>query len=354
MKITDIETYAVEMKLEEPYATAYENVDSATNVFLCVKTQNNVVGFGCAAPDPYITGETVTRVLDVCEGCIRPYLVGKDPLRIALHMNRLKALIPGKHSALAMVDMALHDILGIQSGLPLYRLLGGFRTEIITSITIGILPLCDTLSRAKEYMSQGFKILKIKGGRDLKADIERIHRVREAVGDDVELRFDANQGFTVEETLQFLKAVKKAHIELIEQPTPRYTLKFLREVTNKVSVPVMADESLMSLKDAFRLASEDIVDMINVKIMKVGGILEAMQINAVAKAANLEVMVGCMDEAALGIAAGLHFALARPNVLYADLDGHLGLLGDPSKGAVILKQGILMPNDNPGLGHHLK
>jgi len=353
MKITSIQAGPVTFKLSEPYTIAYQTIDTAENVFVRVETDGDYVGFGCAAPDKEVTGETAESVVTAIREVVDPACRGSDPLRMAMLMERVRRPLEDHPSARAAVDMALFDILGKQAQLPLWKLLGGFRDRIKTSVTIGVLPVRATVDRARAWVGGGFSCLKIKGGVDLEADVERLLKLREDLGPRVELRFDANQGYTVEQAVELFRRAKRARLQLIEQPTPRSDPELMAQISRRVPIPVMADESLVSLRDAFRLAKNDLVDMVNIKLMKVGGIAEALHINAVSRAANFEVMVGCMDESGLAIAAGLHFALARPNVVFADLDGHIGLDGDPAAAAVRLRDGHLFPSGSPGLGFDL-
>lgn len=354
MKITAIEAWPVELQLATPYSIAYETIDRVGNVFLRLRTDGRATGCGCAAPDLAVTGETVESVLAAIRDVAEPLLQGAEVTRVALPLEALRRPLERQPSAVAAIDMALHDLLGQVAGLPLYRLLGGFRQRILTSVTLGILPHDATVELARRRVAQGFRCLKIKGGADVDLDIARVLAVRQAVGADVALRFDANQGYTFDASVRFVRATRAAGLELLEQPTASADLDLLGRVTSAVEIPTMADESLLTLRDAFRLAGDELVDMVNVKLMKVGGLVEAQRITSLARAAGMEVMVGCMDEAALSIAAGLAFALARPGVTYADLDGHLDLAADPTAGAVILRDGYLYPNEGPGLGFRIE
>lgn len=350
MRIVKLDAWTVAMKLAEPYTIAYETIDQAVNVLVRLETNSRIVGFGCAAPDEMVTGETPQAALDALLGPAREAVLGRDPRRIARIIEPLTETLPKQPSVLAAIDMACHDLLAKIAGMPLYMLLGGYRDRIRTSVTIGILDPDETVRRARDFVAQGFRALKIKGGRNVDEDVARVLRVREAVGAAIELRFDANQGYGLSETVRFVSGVRSARLELIEQPTPRGEPDLLGRVTLSVSLPIMADESLMDLRDAFRIARRDLADMVNIKLMKVGGIYRALQVNSVARAARLEAMVGCMDECELAIATGMHFALARPNVKYADLDGHLDLIGDPTAGSLILRDGTLFPKPQPGIG----
>ena len=350
MKITHLEIFARSMPLMEPYTIAYETIDRCVNMILRLESDSGILGWGCAAPDLAVTGETIHSVETAFNDVIFPYLKGQNALMHTRLINHLGPHLKTRPAALAMVDMALYDLVSKRARLPLFQYLGGYRTSIPTSITIGILPPDKTLQKVLEYVNDGFRIVKIKGGNNVEEDIEKVNLIADRFQGKIEIRFDANQGYSVEEAVYFYKSTKDSGLTLLEQPTDRKNDEFLKQVSRKVPIPVMADESLMTLKDVFRLTRRDCTDMINIKIMKVGGIGEAMHINSVARAAGVEAMVGCMDESALGISAGLHFSLSRPNVIYADLDGHLDLMEDPFSKLFELRKGVLYPNNQSGLG----
>ena len=349
MRITNISFERLDLKLSDPYTIAYETIDRTSNFILKVETDGKIIGYGCAAPDPIVTNETPDDVAHAIDSIIIPYLKGKDPFTYALLLLELKQVLGKRSSALAMVDLALFDIMSKKAEVPLYKFLGGYRNQIATSITIGIMGVDETLAQASEFVKQGFGILKVKGGSNLEEDIAKMRMIHEKYPN-IELRFDGNQGYSVKESVAFVKATAAIGVEIFEQPTKVEAEERLGEVMDQVNVPIMADESLKTLTDAFRLAQNERVDMVNIKLQKVGGIWVGMHINSVAKAAKLDAMVGCIDECGLGIAAGLHFALSRPNIKYADLDGHLDIIDDPYHSIFKLEKGILYPTEKHGLG----
>lgn len=351
MKIVASDCWVERFTLKESYTIAYEdNISHCDNVFLTLHTDDGYIGWGMAAPDEVVTGETAQTVLNAYSSQIEECMRGENPFYYSRLYEELREALPGQSSALAMVEIALYDIMAQKAEVPLYMFLGGFRPRIITSVTVGIMEDSLVLERIDKLIQQGIRSIKIKGVRDVERDIRIVENVRKKIGRHVALTFDANQGYSLIEAAHFIRNVKHADLELMEQPTsPELTNQWhlLRQEGN---IPIMADESLKKLSDSFTLTTRQSVDFLNIKLMKVGGITPALQINNSARSANVRCMMGCMDESCLGIAAGLHVALARPNISHADLDSWLDIENDPFDGLVILQDGYLTPTNLPGLG----
>jgi len=345
MKVVSAETWLCSMRMEEPYTVAYQSTDTALNVFLKLTTSQGLVGFGCTAPDFQVTGETPKMVLRGLKDVVIPKLIGEDPFFIGQVLDLAQS-----PSIRNVLDMALHDLIGKAAELPLYKLWGAIRNRVMTSMTIGILPENETVERSRHWVKQGFHCLKIKGGKNWEEDVARVWKVREAVSSEIFLRFDANQGFSREDAIQFGKKVEEACLEFIEQPTTGKSEEELKAVSRHCAVPLMADELALSAADVFRLARDEVCPLVNVKLAKAGGLTALREIAGVAAASNLGLMAGCMDESALGISAGLHFALSTRAVRFADLDGHFGLTGDPAMGTVNCIEGYLYPSEKAGFG----
>lgn len=350
MKITKLSYQRLDLVLHAPYTIAYETIDKAVNYILKIETDGMIVGFGCSAPDETVTLETFDMVEKAINEVIIPFLTGKDPLSYSNLLEELYVLLPLHYSALAMVDMALLDIMSKKSELPLYKFLGGIKNSIPTSITIGILPVDETLKVAKEYIDRGFSILKLKGGLSVEEDIEKM-KLLYSKYPKIKHRFDANQGYNLRDVIAFNNATTDIGIEFIEQPFPIAIDKEMAKMRQEISTPLMVDESIKNLKDVQRLLECNAMDLINIKLMKVGGIKKAVEINALAESYDVNAMVGCIDECALGISCGLHYALSNSNIIYADLDGHLDFTNDPFKDGIFnLKNGILYATEDYGLG----
>jgi L-alanine-DL-glutamate epimerase-like enolase superfamily enzyme len=350
MNIARAEAHPVRLKLREPYQIAYGRFETADMVFLRLETRSGWVGWGCAAPDPHVTGETAAGVLDVLRDQVAPALAGQNAHDVAALHQTIAPLTESFPAARTALDLARWDLIGKRAGLPVHRLLGGYRDRTITSVTIGIMDEEETVRRARAYLAQGFRALKLKGGLDPEADAARAIRIRETTGPDMLLWFDANQGYDPDQTLAFIQIARPAGLSFVEQPTPHGRPDLMGLIRNRTDVPIMADESVCSSRDVFELARLGQADLFNLKLVKFGGLTPCLDAESVARSAGLGVMVGCMDESALSIAAGLHLVLARPGAVYADLDGHLDLIDDPFADTVHMVDGYLYPSDQPGFG----
>ena len=351
MKITAVKAFPVDLQLKEPFSIANETVEIGENVFLKFETDEGIIGWGCATPDS-VTSETKETVVHCFNTLIKDILIGKNPLRINFINETLEEKVKGNPSLKAGINMGLYDILGKKADMPLYKLLGGYKEKIETSVTIGLNPVDTMVEKAKSLVSDGFTCLKIKCGMDADLDIEAVLAIRNAVGSEIKLRLDANEGYTLEKALRVIETVEKlgADIEMLEQPTPAKYLYALKEITTQCAVPITADETALTLRDSVRLVKMEIADLINIKLMKLGGITNAIKVNTYAEIAEIPVMVGCMNESMAAMAAGVHFACAFKNIQYADLDSARDFTHDIVKGGARYENGFVIPSEKPGLG----
>ena len=352
MKIVDIKTKKLSVPLRTPFKTALRTVESVEDVIVEIYTDTGNVGFGEAPPTGVITGDTTGAIIGAIEEHIKKSILGMEIENFETIMLKLNSCIVRNTSAKAAVDMALYDLFGQLYKAPLYRLLGGFKKEITTDITISVNEPDEMVNDSINALKRGYKTLKIKVGKDSKKDMERIKAIRQAVGYDVNLRIDANQGWKAKEAVKVLRKMEDEglQIEFVEQPVAAHDIDGLKFVTDNVSIPVLADESIFTPMDALNVLKTRAADLINIKLMKTGGIYNALKICSLAEIYGVECMVGCMLESKVSVTAAVHLACAKSIITKIDLDGPVLCKTDPINGGAIFNESSIMLTDEPGLG----
>ena len=352
MKITDIKLGHISVPLKKPFKTALRTVNSVEDIIVRIETDTGHIGYGEAPPTGVITGDTKASIIGAIENHIKKHLMGMDIENMEEIMLKLEKSIVGNTSAKAAVDIAIYDLYGQLYGTPVYKLLGGYRKEIITDITISVNEPEEMARDSIEAVNKGYRTLKIKVGKDPELDIKRMKAIREAVGYDIDLRIDANQGWNAKEAVYALRKMEDADlkIELVEQPVPAHDIEGLKFVTDNISIPVAADESVFSPKDALTIMQRRAADLINIKLMKTGGIHNALKICSLAEIYGIECMLGCMLEAKVSVTAAVHLAAAKSVITKIDLDGPLLCREDPVEGGAIFEDYKITLRDNPGFG----
>ena len=327
-----IKSEPISLNLETPFRIAHGTSLARHNVLVRITTGEHY-GLGEAAP---------VRQHHESQDGVLAYLADLPPLDGSpFHLEEILSALPqGSQSARAAIDIALHDLIGKQLGIPLYRLFGlnpGSAPPTSMTISIGTE---QEVQRWARTAAERFSILKLKLGQE--RSLELVRAVRAVT--DARLVADANCAWTVEQAKSLIPAMADLGLEWIEQPLPEEDLDGLRQIREFSPLPIFADEPVRTARDIPRLAG--CVDGVNIKLMKAGGLREAMRMIAVARAHGLQVMLGCMIETSVGITAAAHLA---PMVDWADLDGNQTVINDPFTG-VRVKDGRLVLPDGPGLG----
>ncbi len=352
MKIAKIETAEVNIPLVTPFKTALRTVETVNDIVVRITADDGRTGYGEAPPTAVITGETKGSVRCAIEDFIAPGLIGMEIENLDGIMRILHKSMVKNTSAKAAVDMAVYDLFAKSCGKPLYKVLGGCKGEIETDLTISVNETEEMVRDSLLAVQQGFRILKIKVGKEGQKDVERIKAIRQAVGPDIKLRIDANQGWSAKDAVRIIRKLEDMGIDmdLVEQPVNAHDFEGMKLVTSQVQTPILADESVFSAMDAIHIIKERAADLINIKLMKTGGIYEALKVCAIAECYEVECMIGCMLESKIAVSAAAHLAAAKGIITRADLDGPSLCREDPYTGGPSFLGNRILMNTEPGLG----
>ncbi|SDD82365.1 mandelate racemase/muconate lactonizing enzyme family protein [Niabella drilacis] len=351
LAITKVDLYKLFIPLKEPFIISLGPLYNAESVVVRMETSAGITGWGECSPFMSINGESADTGL-VVGRYLERILLGRDPLAIGDRILDMDGVIYGNKSIKSAFDMALYDIAAKHAGQPLYRFLGGNRQkEIATDYTVSVGTPAKMAADALKIKARGFPVIKVKIGKGGAQDVERIRAIREAVGIDIPLRVDANQGWHREEAIETLKALEPFNIQHCEEPIARWEFMELPKIKAQSPIPIMADETCGDQHDVQRLIDLGACDRINIKLGKSGGIYNALEMIRLAEAANMEIQIGAFLESRLAMTAFAHLACCSPNIVYFDFDTALMFSEDPVEGGMQYKEnGIIDVPDAPGIG----
>ena len=352
MKITEVRLGTISVPLHVPFKTALRTVYSVDDVIVEIHTDTGHVGYGEAAPNAAVTGDTTGAIICAIRDYIGKTIVGRDVDDFEELMQTLNRCIVHNTSAKAAVDMALYDLYGQLYKIPVYKMMGGSRSGIVTDITISVNDPEEMARDTRTALNRGYDTLKIKVGANPELDLARLTAVRKEAGPDVKLRIDANQAWNPKQAVRLLNQMqdKGLDIEFVEQPVPGADFEGLKYVTEHAWMPVMADESMFSTADAVKLMQMGAADLFNIKLMKCGGLVNALKIATAVEIYGVQCMIGCMLEAKVAVTAGVHLACAKNVITKIDLDGPVLCREDPIVGGAMFNEKDITLGNAPGLG----
>lgn len=352
MRIQKVELGEIQIPLVTPFKTALRTVTAVNDIVVRITADDGQTGYGEAPATAVITGDTKGSVVAAIRDFIAPAITGMDIEDIDGIMRRMQKAIVKNTSAKAAVDMAVYDLYAKNLNKPLYKVLGGNQNTIETDITISVNDTEEMVQDSLRGVEQGFRILKVKVGKEGLKDVERIAAIRRAVGEEIIIRVDANQGWQPKDAVRIIRAMedKGLNIDLVEQPVDAHNFEGMKYVTSNVFTPILADESVFSPQDAIKLIQEGAADLINIKLMKTGGIYEALKICGIAESFGVECMTGCMLESKLAVSAASHLAAAKGVITRHDLDGPALCKIDPYEGGPVFEGPKITMPEAPGIG----